>query len=69
MPDRGSTTVRRQPSNTPLQALVLLNDRAFFEFAQALAGRVLDELRLAVGRPRAPGWFLGSHGESTIAHL
>jgi mono/diheme cytochrome c family protein len=42
-PDRTSTCTRRLRSNTPLQALTLLNDEAFFEFAQALAVRVLKE--------------------------
>jgi hypothetical protein len=40
-PDSTATCTRRNRSNTPLQALTLLNDRAFYEFAQALAGRVL----------------------------
>ena len=37
-PMRDSCTARRLPSNTPLQALTVLNDPAFIEMAQALAG-------------------------------
>lgn len=36
-------TVRRVRTNTPLQALTALNDPAFFEAAQALAGRIVRE--------------------------
>ena len=42
-PDSMMACTRRNRSNTPLQALTLLNDQAHIEFAQALAQRVLDE--------------------------
>jgi hypothetical protein len=42
-PDSASACTRRIRSNTPLQSLTLLNDEAFFEFAQGLAARVLRE--------------------------
>jgi mono/diheme cytochrome c family protein len=51
---RESCTVRRVRTNTPLQALVTLNDEAFFEAAQALAARVLREASPSV-RPVTDG--------------
>jgi len=42
-PGRLVAAVERKRSNTPLQALNLLNDQAFFEAAQALAVRVVQE--------------------------
>jgi len=65
-PDSTVACTRRPVSNTPLQALTLLNDEAHVEFAQALAKRVASEgpegmagrinyaLRLALARDAHP---------------
>src|SRR5262249_3568503 len=42
-PDSNVCVVRRERSNTPLQALTLLNDAVFVECAQALGRRLLVE--------------------------
>jgi hypothetical protein len=42
-PDSNTSCTRRERSNTPLQALTLLNDPVFFECAQALGKRVAAE--------------------------
>jgi mono/diheme cytochrome c family protein len=42
-PDASVTCTRRNRSNTPLQALTLLNDTGFYEYAQGLAARINRE--------------------------
>jgi hypothetical protein len=68
-PGRDECTANRDRSNTPLQALVLLNDPTFVEAARAFAGRILREsgpahtsdtdrldwaFRTAIARPATP---------------
>jgi hypothetical protein len=63
-PSREICTLRRTPTNTPLQAFVTLNDPVYVECAQALARRIVKEapsvstkeraaygLRLCLARP------------------
>ncbi|WP_025762418.1 DUF1553 domain-containing protein [Dyadobacter tibetensis] len=42
-PERGECVVKRRPTSTPLQALVLLNDPQYIEAARSLAERVLRD--------------------------
>src|SRR5262249_58821216 len=44
-PDRETCTVRRARTNTPLQALILLNDPTYIEASRKLAHRLLREAK------------------------
>ena len=57
-PSREVCTVRRPRTNTPLQALVTLNDPAFVEAAQALARRMVNEGGSAAADRAARGFRL-----------
>src|SRR5207253_7160242 len=44
-PDRETCTVRRSRTNTPLQALVLMNDPTYVEASRKFAERLLREAK------------------------
>ncbi|HUQ93270.1 MAG TPA: DUF1553 domain-containing protein [Bryobacteraceae bacterium] len=52
-PDREKCVARRPRTNTPLQALVLMNDPTYIEAARALAQKVISENRDAGARIKA----------------
>jgi hypothetical protein len=82
-PDSNLSCTRRERTNTPLQALNLMNDPVFFEAAQGLAFRVLREssgafrdrlnyaFQVALSRPPSnkEAERLGKYYDETTRHL
>jgi hypothetical protein len=83
-PSREVCTIRRPRTNTPLQALVTMNDPAFVEAAQALARRMVREggstepdraargFRLVLARQPTPAEIdrlVGLHAEAKADYL
>ena len=71
-PSREVCTVRRTRTNTPLQALVTLNDPVYIEAAQALARRIVKEGGSTIVNQAAYGFRLclsRSPGENELKRL
>jgi hypothetical protein len=74
-PSRETCTVRRARTNTPLQALVLLNDKQYVEAARRLAERMMTEAgavpdeRAAFGFRLATGRKPGAEEAAVLARV
>jgi hypothetical protein len=67
-PDGFSTCTRRLRSNTPLQALTLLNDGSFVEFAQALE-KIVKKEGLDAAFRRCTARLPTEEERATLSHL
>jgi hypothetical protein len=68
-PMRDVCTARRVPTNTPLQALVTLNDPVYVEAAEAIARRMQAEGGATLREKAAFGFRLGATRVPTDAEL
>lgn len=68
-PSRENCTVRRIRTNTPLQALVTLNDPVYVEAAQALGRRMVREGGSSLEERLAFGWKLATTKPATEAQV
>jgi hypothetical protein len=68
-PSREVCTIRRPRTNTPLQALVTMNDPAYVEAAQALARRMIREAGSTAADRAARGFRLVLSRQPTAAEI
>ena len=68
-PDRETCTVRRSTTNTPLQALILLNDPTYVEASRKLAERILTEAPATTDERIAFGFRLATARQPAAAEL
>ena len=68
-PDRETCTVRRNRTNTPLQALILMNDPTYVEAARVLAERVMKEASPAVDERISLAFRLATARQPTVAEV
>lgn len=64
-PDRETCTVRRARTNTPLQALVLMNSPTYIEAARKLAERLMEDPLAPVEEQIAMGFRMATGREAT----
>ena len=68
-PNRETCIVRRETTNTPLQALVLLNDPTFVEAARCLAERMIRESSDSTEARARRGFLLATSRQPTSQEL
>ncbi len=68
-PNRETCVVRRETTNTPLQALVLLNDPEYIEASRALAGRMMKEAPSSAEDRARRGFLLAVSRQPTAQEL
>ncbi len=68
-PSREMCSKRRMPSNTPIQALAIMNDPAFHECSQALARRMKYEIKGSVSEKISLGYRATTSREITQDRL
>ncbi len=68
-PTRDLCSAQRIPTNTPLHALVTLNDPVYLECSRALAARMTSETGPGISQQISHGYLLTTQQQPTAATL